>query len=414
MSGEPARLGSDFHRFWLAAAASNLGDGIRLGALPLLALRLTDNPTLIGAVSAATIAPWLLAPLAGVFVDRSNRRRLMIGGQFGRAALVGLLIALIATDTVTIWALLAVAVGLGIGEVVVDTTSQAAIPQLVEPHQLDRANSRLQVATQVLDEVAGVALGALLFTRMASLPFAVDAATFLLGGVLLATLRRPLQGDRRQHPRTVRSDLREGFGFLLGNPFLRSTMLAAAVSNVATNMSFAVLVVLVVDELGASEAAYGIVVAASSVGGVLAAFVAGTLSSRLGRVRVLLGAPLFVIAGLSAAAVAQHVVVAAVAWFVIRFGIISLSVPAVSLRQAVTPDRLLGRVVASFRMVGIGAGPLGAVLGGVLTHATDVRAANFVAVAVMVAATLLLVNATRHLKTTNAPAVEAGALGGGN
>jgi predicted MFS family arabinose efflux permease len=232
--------------------------------------------------------------------------------------------------------------------------------------------------------------------------------------VLLATVRRPLQGDRRQHSRSVRSDLREGFKFLLGHPFLRSTMLAAAVSNVATNMSFAVLVVLVVDELGASEAAYGLVVAASSVGGVLAAFVAGTLASRLGRVRVLIGAPLCVVAGLAAVAVAQHVVVAATAWFVIRFGIISLSVPAVSLRQAMTPERLLGRVVASFRMVGIGAGPVGALLGGVLTHASDVRTANAVAVAVMLLAVGLLVNATRHLKTSNAPAVEAGAFGAGN
>lgn len=397
MPGEPARLGPDFHRFWLAAAASNLGDGIRLGALPLLALRTTTNPTLIGAVSAATIAPWVLAPLVGVLVDRANRRGLMIVGQFARAALVAVLIALIAADTLSIWVLLAIAVGLGIGEVIVDTTSQAAIPQLVEPQHLDRANSRLQVATQVLDEVVGVALGAALFARWASLPFVLDAATFLIGGVLLTTLRRPLQGDRRRHSRSVRADLREGFGFLLTQPFLRSTMFAAAVSNVATNMSFAVLVVLVVDELGASEAAYGVVVAASSVGGVLAAFAAGTLSSRLGRVRVLLGAPLFVVAGLATAAVAGHIALVAGAWFVVRFGIISLSVPAVSLRQALTPERLLGRVVASFRMVGIGAGPVGALLGGVLTHTTDVRTTSAVSVAVMVAATLLLVNAARQL-----------------
>lgn len=402
--GRRTPLGPDFRRFWLAAAASNLGDGIRLGALPLLALRLTDNPTLIGATSAATIAPWVLAPLAGVLVDRRDRRRLMVIGQLGRALLVGVLIVLIAADTLSIWALLGVAVGLGIGEVIVDTTSQAAIPQLVEPHQLDHANSRLQAAVQVLDEVVGVALGAVLFARWASLPFVVDAATFLLGGILLVSLRRPLQGERRQGARSVRADLSEGFRFLRGQPFLRNAMFGAAASNIATNMSFAVLVVLVVTELGASESAYGLVVAASALGGVLAAFVAGWLSGRLGRTKVLLAAPVCVIVGLAAVAAAGHVAVAAGAWFVIRFGIISLSVPAVSLRQAMTPEHLLGRVVASFRMVGIGAGPVGALLGGVLTHAAGVRTANVVAVGVMIVATLLLVNAVRHLSPPAVPA----------
>src|SRR5690606_20195549 len=141
----------------------------------------------------------------------------------------------------------------------------------------------------------------------------------------------------------------------------------------------------------------------SALGGVLAAFVAGWLSGRLGRTRVLLVAPVFVIAGLAVAAAAGHVAVAAAAWFVIRFRIISLSVPAVSLRQAMTPEHLLGRVVASFRMVGIGAGPVGALLGGVLTHAAGVRTANVVAVGVMIVATLLLVNAVRHLGSPAVP-----------
>ncbi len=397
MRARPASLGTDFHRFWLAAAASNLGDGIRLGALPLLALRLTDQAFLIGAASAATIAPWLLAPLAGVLIDRSDRRRLMVIGQFGRAVLVSVLIALIASDTLTIGVLLVIAVGLGVGEVIVDTTSQAAIPQLVEAHQLDRANARLQVATQVLDEVVGVALGALLFTHVASLPFVADAVTFVVGGVLLATLRRSLQATRAPAARGVRTDLAEGFRFLRRQPFLRNCMFGAAVSNVATNMSFAVLVVMVVRELGASEAAYGIVIAASSLGGVLAAFVAGAITQRLGRGRVLLTAPAFVLVGLVGAATAPHVAVVAAAWFVIRFGIISLSVPAVSLRQALTPDHLLGRVVASFRMVGIGAGPVGAVLGGLLTQATSVRTTNVIAAGTMALAALILVNAVRRL-----------------
>lgn len=95
-SGERA-FGQDFHRFLGAAAASNLGDGIRLGALPLLSLSLTDDARLIALVSAATLLPWLLGPLGGALVDRHDRRRLMLAGQVVRAVLVGGLVVMIAT-----------------------------------------------------------------------------------------------------------------------------------------------------------------------------------------------------------------------------------------------------------------------------------------------------------------------------
>lgn len=331
-----------------------------------------------------------------MLVDRTDRKRLMVMGQFGRALLVAALIALILSDALSIWLLLVVALGLGVGEVIVDTTSQAAIPQLVERDQLDRANSRLTAATQVLDEVVGVALGAVLFARAVSAPFVVDAATFLLGGILLSSVRRPLQGARTTRA-SVRADLSEGFRFLRNHAFLRSLMFGAAVSNLATNMSFAVLVVLVVTRLGASEEAFGVVVAVAAVGGVLAALIAAWVSEHAGRTRVLVGAPLVMAAGLALTAYGPNVAVVAAGWFVIRFGIISVSVPAVSLRQAMTPEHLLGRVVATFRMIGIGASPLGALLGGVLTKLTDVRTTNLVATVLMLTAAVVMLSAVRHL-----------------
>jgi len=390
------RLGSDFGRFWLAAAASNLGDGIRLGALPLLALRLTSNPVLIGATSAAAIAPWIVAPLVGVLVDRVDRRRLMIAGQLGRAVLATVLIGLLAADALTIWALVGLALGLGCGEVLVDTASQASIPQLVPVGLLDRANARLEMATQLLNEVVGVALGAALFASVSALPFVVDAATFLVGAALLATIRRPLQGAPRP-PARLRADLTEGFRFLARHALLRSLMVGAAVSNIATNMSFAVLVVLVVDRLGEAESTYGLVVAVAAAGGVLGSLVAGWLVGRVGRRAVLLGAPLAMAAALAITAWSDHLAIIAGAWFAVKLALIMLIVPTVSLRQATTPDYLLGRVVASFRMVAIGAAPLGALLGGVLTRATDVPTTNAVAAATMLAATAILLNAVRHL-----------------
>ncbi|MDY7106633.1 MAG: MFS transporter [Actinomycetota bacterium] len=392
-------LGPDFGRFLAAAAASNLGDGIRLGALPLLALSLTDDARLIGLVTAATVAPWLLGPLGGALVDRHDRRRLMIAGQLARAVLVAGLVAGVVTETATIWWAIVVALGLGAGEVVVDSASQAAIPQLVERDQLDRANGRLITAITVLDQVIGVALGAALFSVATSLPFAIDAATFVVGAALLATIRRPLQGTRTAST-TVRADIAEGMRFLLGHRLLREMMVGVSISNLAGNVSFAVLVVLVVEELGASEGAFGLVLGAGAIGGVAGSLVAARLTVRFGRRRMLVALPAVLVVTHLVNATAPAAWVVSVSLFVSSFAIVCFNVPAQTIRQAVTPESLLGRVVGSWRMVGLGAAPLGAVLGGVVTEAANVRVANVVAAGFEAIAGLVLVAALRHLGTS--------------
>lgn len=398
----PSPLGSDYRRFWAASAASNLGDGIRLGAIPLLALRLTDDPRLIAAAAAVNMLPWFLfGALGGALVDRGDRRRLMLVGQVARALLVGALAVTIATETATIWWLLVVGFGLGIGEVVVDSSSQAAIPHLVAPDQLDRANARLLAAITVLDQVVGVTLGAVLFSVATSLPFVVDAVTFLAGAALLAAVRRPLQGERTRTT-AIRHDIAEGFRFLLGHRFLRSIAAAIAMINLAGNVTFGVLVILVVDELGAGDATFGVVLGIGAVGGVVGSVAAEPIVERTGRRAVLATAPLLLVLSQIANALAPNVAVVSASFFVGSFAVVVANVPGQSLRQAITPEHLLGRVVASFRMLGMGAAPIGAILGGVVTARSDVRVAMWLAAGVMFVGWLMMMRALVHL-----PAAEA-------
>lgn len=397
MKVDRASLGRDYWRFWAAAAASNLGDGIRLGALPLLALTLTDDARLISGVVAATTLPWLiLGPIGGAVVDRLDRKRLMIVGQLGRGVLVAMLAGLIVTDSVTMVWVYVVAFGLGCGEIIVDSSSQAAIPQLVDPDQLDRANAHLIAAVTVLDQVVGVTVGATLFAIAAEAPFIVDAATFIVGGVLLLTIRRPLQGERVSESR-LRQEIGEGFAFVFRNPLLRGLAGAVALTNLAATSAASVFVILVVDELGASERGFGFVLGVGAVGGILGSLVAGPLVERLGRKRLLSALPAFMVVSFVLTATAPAAWVVAVAYFAISFAIVTFNVPGRSLRQAVTPDHLLGRVVTSFRMVGVGAVPIGAFLGGFITEASDVRVTNFVAAAGMLGAWLWMALALRHM-----------------
>ncbi len=399
MNSRSQPLGGDFRRFLGAAAASNLGDGIRLGALPLLALSLTDDARLIALVSAATLLPWLFGPLGGAIVDRHDRRRLMVSGQIGRAVLVGVLVTAILTDTATIWWVVAVAFGLGAGEVIVDSASQAAVPQLVERDQLDRANGQLITAITVLDEVVGVALGAALFSVATSLPFVVDAASFLVGAALLVTIRRPLQQTRAASTTTVRADIAEGLRFLLRHPLLRGFMVAVSLSNLAGNVAFGVLVVLVVDELGASGGTFGLVLGAGALGGVIGSMVAARLTARLGHRRMFISLPAVMVVTHLINATATAAWMVSVSLFIGSFAIVCFNVPGQTIRQAATPEPLLGRVVGSWRMIGLGAAPLGAVLGGFVTEATNVRIANVVAAGLEIVAWFALIAAVRHLDT---------------
>ncbi|MEM1335782.1 MAG: MFS transporter [Actinomycetota bacterium] len=393
-------LGADFDRFWLAAAISNLGDGVRMGALPLLALALTDDARLIGLVSAATLLPWLvLGPVGGALVDRLDRRRVMVGAQLGRAVVVLVLTIGIAADTATIWWLVVVGFALGAGEILVDTSSQAAIPQLVRSDQLDRANGRIVTALTLMDEVIGVALGSVLFAVFVELPFIVDLSTFVIGATLLLTIRRPLQGVRAEgvdRP-SIGADIAAGGRFLFHHRFLRGIMFAVATSNFASNTAFGVFVVLVVNELGAAEATFGLVLGVGAIGGVLGSLVAGRIAERFGRRAVLATLPLVLAATHAVNAVATAPWMVTATFFVSAFGVVCFNVPGQSLRQAVTPEPLLGRVVATFRMVGMGAAPLGAVLGGFITQAAGVRVTNWAAAGIELVGGILMIAALRHL-----------------
>jgi MFS family permease len=404
-AGHVAPLGRDFHRFWLAASVSNLGDGIRLGALPLLALRLTGDARLIGAVAAATMAPWFfIAPLAGALADRHDRRHLMLAGQWGRVLLAVLLAVLVLVDQATIWWVLVVALGIGIGEVFVDTSSQAAVPQLVDPDQLEAANARLIGSTTALNDVVGVWLGAVLFAAVTELPFFVDAATFALSAAVLMTVRRPMQGERQRDTR-ISTDISDGFRFLLAHRLLRRLAGTIATLNLATNISFGVYVIFVIDELGASERTFGFVMGIAAIGGVFGAIVAERITVRFGRTAVLSVTPFAIAITLLVNVFAQHVAVVGATLFAIMFLVVASNVPGQSLRQEVTPEHMLGRVVASFRTFGLGASPIGALVGGVLTEAYGVRTANAVAAAVAGGAALLMLRALRQLPNAANPAL---------
>ena len=373
---ERQRFSPDYWRFWTAAALSNLGDGMRLAALPLAAVSITRDPLAVTAAGALAFLPMVLAgPVVGVVVDRVDRRKLMIVGQLARGLVVGTLAVWIAAGDLSLPVLYAAAFLLGLGEVFVDTASQAAIPMLAPPGPggLEAANGTLIAAETVLNDVAGAPVGAFLFAIGAAVPFFGDAASFLLGAVLLSMVRTPLQMERLEAHAPVLDEIWEGLVLLWRDRLLRGLAIGVSLVNVTLSAVAGVLVLFAIDDLGLSEAGFGLLLGVGAVGGVVGSLVASSIARRLGRPAAMSITGFLVAVAVGLVAFAQTAAVAAALQFVTFFSVVVFNVIGRSLRQAVTPDRLLGRIVASFRVIAAIGVPVGAVLGGIVAGLTSVR-----------------------------------------
>ena len=399
MTDGPVRLGPRFVRLLVAGGLSNLGDGVRSAALPLIAAGLTRDPLAFSTVAIAGTLPWLVLSLpAGVIVDRVERRRLMVGANAVRALLLaGLGLALFA-DRGSVALLALVALGLGTCEVLFDNAAQTLLPSLVDPAALERANGRLSSAEIVTNQFAGPPLGGALFALAVALPVLVDAGLLAAAAMLVAGLPRgsarapgtaPMPGHGAGDARGFLSDLREGVTWLARHRLLRTLAVLLAVLNGTGAMGMAVFALYATGEgsvLGLGPLGFSLLMTAGSAGALLASLVADRLVERVGRARSLWASLMgFVLAPLGFA-VADGVVLVVVASILTAGMGVVWNVITVSLRQAVIPDRLLGRVNSAYRFLGWGAMPIGAAVGGAVARVGGLRAPWWLAAGLTAAA----------------------------
>lgn len=391
-------LGPNYRKLWVASAISNLGDGVRLTALPLMAAQLTREPAQIAAIDLASTLPWFLfALLAGAFVDRVDRRHAMGVANIVRAILVGALALSVLTDNATMVLLYVVAFLLGCAETVFDNASQAILPSLVRKDQLERANGRMYAAEFTTNQFAGPPLGAFLFVAAASAPFFLDSASFLIAALLILSFsgnfRTPRDADV---PRTtMRADIAEGIRWLWNHRLLRTLAFMLGTWNALNTAAFSIFVLFALEILEVTEIGYGVLISTLVIGSVLGSLSGSAISRRLGSgTTLILSVATGAVMALIIAITSNPFVVGAM--FAIEgFVTVVWNVITVSMRQAIIPDRLLGRVNSVYRLFGWGSMPLGAALGGFLGAVFGLRAPYFVmaaALAIMAAIAVPLVN----------------------
>jgi MFS family permease len=390
---EPGRLGVPFWQLWSASTLSNLADGLVKIALPLVAVTLTDSPALVAGVALAVTLPWLFFALpAGALADRVDRRIAMVTANVVRAAAVAALaVALVlglGSSAAAIWALYGVALLLGTAETVYDTSAQSILPQVVPRDRLARANGRLIAAELTANEFVGPPLGGLLVAAGVAAAFATPAALWAAAVGTLLLLRGGFSVPR-EAPTTLRADVAEGLRYLWRHRLLRTLAAMTGLINFATNATFAVFVLYAVGADSAmrlTEATYGLLFATIAAGNLVGALLADRILRRLGRSRSLFVGILGGVGTVGIPALTTNPFVIAAAFLIGGLTIALWNVVAVSLRQRITPDRILGRINSSYRLVAWGTRPLGAAAGGLLGELLGLRAVFAIAAALSLAA----------------------------
>jgi MFS family permease len=353
----------EFNLLWVSQSLSDLGSAISSLAVPLLVLVLTGSPVRAGLVGTAGLVAALLTRLpAGVLVDRVDRRRAMlVCDTISLVAYAGLGLAVL--DGRATLGLVVIATVIGtVSGAVFGTAEHSALRNLVPPAQLSAAVARNE-ARAYGTGLAGPPVGGLLFGIGHALPFLGDALTYLLSLIGVLLIRKPMQEVR--DPPQSGSAMAEGVRFVLGNAFLRATLVIAAVLNFAiTGILFTIIVTL--QRHGTPPAIIGTVETVVSIGGLLGALAAPALQRRF-RLPVLIRGICWAAALLmSLSALLTSSVAAAIPVALAVFLGPAVNAALFGHQAAITPDRLQGRVISVMFLVATSVQAVAPLLSGLL------------------------------------------------
>ncbi|MFT3831966.1 MAG: MFS transporter [Micropruina sp.] len=381
------RRNPDFARFWAGETVSLFGTQISGLALPLTALLVLNvGATEMGILRALAFLPFLVVALPfGALADRHARRPLMIAANLIRAPLVMLVPVLVATGLLNLPVLAVIVLAIGVCTVLFEVCWLAYVPDIVAREDLIRANGRVSASASAA-EFAGPGLGGAL-TQWLTAPFALlaNGLTYLLSVASLLSIRS------RELPRTavkrrIASEIAGGLRFIAGEPFLRLLTVTGAAYNFCYMFVEALLILYLVQQLGFSPGVVGLVIALGALGGLAGAACAGTLLHRFRFGRVFAWAVVIGYAGPAlipavAAGTPGGTAVVVGGLFLMRAGLAVSNVAGTSLRQAVTPPEMMGRMTAGMRTISWGIGTTGALVGGLAGDLLGLRFALWVAVA---------------------------------
>jgi MFS family permease len=384
----------EFLKLWGGQAISEVGSQVSLLALPTVAiLVLGASPFQVGLLAACeNLAFPVLGLVAGVYVDRLRRRPIMIVCDVGRLLALASVPIAFALGALSMGQLYAVALVVGVGTVFFDVSYQSYLPALIPRADLIEGNTKLQVTSSVA-QMAGPALGGFLIQLAGpARAVAADAASFLISVVSLVLIRRP---EPSPAPASVSgrrgffAEMWEGIQVVFASPTIWKIAGSTSTSNLGSNLFFAVFLIFAYRSLHLNPGTVGVIFAAGAVGGLLGALTAAWIPRRIGLgptlfVTILLGGLSLILVPLAQFGFAVPLLFASM--FVGSFVNPVYNINQVSLRQAITPDRVQGRMNATVRTIIWGTNPIGAFIGGIIGSTYGILPALYAGIAVSLCA----------------------------
>jgi MFS family permease len=380
----PQRLSADFWKFWTGQTISNLGTSVTAFALPLLVYKLTGSALNLGLTLALGMLPNLIFGLfIGAWVDRVDRKRLMIAVDILQLLFIGSVPLVALFGPIPLWWVYVVVFFTGLLTVFFQAAEFAAIPSLVPNNDLVTANGRIQASYSAAMVVGPLLAGLLVAVIPVEDLLLIDAVTFGLSAVLLGLIRRGFNTAGPPRSTSILADIGEGLRYVWDHPVLRNISLMMCLVNLVGTTVYAQLVLFVSERYGASESQVGLFFSAGSAGVVVMSLAAGVLRRRFGFSKVALGA--LMLSGLltTALALTPWYWLGVTLW-ALQMGLgIMFNINTGSLRQAIVPGHMLGRVISVAMVIAWSANPIGALVGGWLIERTGSVSLVYAAIGVL-------------------------------
>jgi MFS family permease len=370
----PRKFNLNFWKYWSGQTISNLGSSVTLFALPLLVYKLTGSALNLGISAAANMLPYLLfGLLLGAWADRVDRKRMMILTDIGRAAVIATIPLMAVLGLLSVWWIYLVGFLHSTLTICFSAGEFAAIPSLVEQDDLVSANGRIQASYSGASILGPVLAGVLVaFVPLATLML-LDSFSFVISALSIAliTISFNQSKDGQEERKHILQDVVEGLRYVWRHPVLRNISLMMALVNFVSATEGAQLVLFAKDRLQASDTQVGLLYTAESVGVVVLSLLAGSLRKRWSFSKVALSALMCMGLFILALSFTRSYWLALIFVALAQGCGILFNINTGSLRQAIVPNQLLGRVISIASVLAWSAIPLGSFLGGLLISATN-------------------------------------------
>ena len=381
----------NFNLLLTASTFSNLADGIAGFAYPWLFSLLTRDPLLISIVSVLVNLPRLIFVLyAGVIADKFNRQKILIYTRLGQVFLTSIFIVLIYLNLdnipkevqfnepqfeskfLIISAAYLLAFMFGLLEVTRDNAAQAFLPQIVSKDNLPKANGRLFGIEIVTNNFLGTPVGGFLIGLSLITPFIFDTLLMLVSVFFITGIKgkfeRPEDINKDQNTSEM---IKEGVEWLKNNTLLKRLAIYTGIANFFGSMQFPIMILFAQELIGLNAIQYSFLAYGAAIGGLFGSQVANKINAKLEESKTLLISVALFGIGMFAPYLTTNPFIVAGSFGLSSFGSVLWNVQAVSIRQALIPDNLLGRVNSVYRLLALGLNPIGAIFGGTIVKILD-------------------------------------------